>query len=222
MCTYKIAEIFSSINGEGRKAGQTAAFVRFTGCNLNCSYCDTKWANEPDAKYTQMTADGILSEVQKSGAVNVTVTGGEPLIQPDVKDLIVLLGEKGFEVEIETNGSVDISEYAALSPRPAFTLDYKLISSGMEGSMLTENYALLDPERDAVKFVSGSREDLERAAEVIKKYRLTEKCAVFISPVFGGIDPSEIVAFMLEKKLNGVRLQLQLHKLIWDPDARGV
>lgn len=88
--------------------------------------------------------------------------------------------------------------------------------------MRTENYAFLDAEKDAVKFVSGSRADLECAAEVIKKYRLTEKCAVFISPVFGGIDPSEIVAFMLEKKLNGVRLQLQLHKLIWDPDARGV
>ena len=105
--------------------------------------------------------------------------------------------------------------------RPVFTLDYKLPGSGMESSMLTDNYRFLKGE-DAVKFVSGSIEDLERAEEIIRKYSLTEKCRVYISPVFGKIDPVQIVEFMIERKLNGVRLQLQLHKFIWDPDRGGV
>ncbi|MDE5575867.1 MAG: radical SAM protein, partial [Oscillospiraceae bacterium] len=110
MHTYKIAEMFSSINGEGTHAGQLAFFIRFTGCNLNCSYCDTKWANEPSAPYTEMTAEEILSEVKKSGIKNVTVTGGEPLIQQEIIPLLETLCGDGRYVEIETNGSADVSE----------------------------------------------------------------------------------------------------------------
>lgn len=222
MHTYKIAEMFSSINGEGTHAGQLAFFIRFTGCNLNCSYCDTKWANVPNAKYTEMTADEILSEVKKSGIKNVTVTGGEPLIQPNIIPLLEMLCGSGRYVEIETNGSADVSEVLKIKEnRPALTMDYKLPSSGMENHMRTENLFALE-KKDTVKFVSGSRADLERALEIIREYGLIGKCAVYISPVFGKLKPAEIVDFMLENKLNGVNVQLQMHKFIWDPNARGV
>lgn len=222
MHKYKIAEMFSSINGEGTHAGQLAFFIRFTGCNLNCSYCDTKWANVPNAKYTEMAAEEILSEVKKSGIKNVTVTGGEPLIQPNIIPLLEMLCGGGRYVEIETNGSADVSEVLKIKEnRPALTMDYKLPSSGMENHMRTENFAVLE-KKDTVKFVSGSRADLERALEIIREYGLIGKCAVYISPVFGKIEPAEIVDFMLENKLNGVNVQLQMHKFIWDPNARGV
>lgn len=222
MHTYKIAEMFSSINGEGTHAGQLAFFIRFTGCNLNCSYCDTKWANVPNAEYTEMTGDEILSEVKKSGIKNVTVTGGEPLIQPNIIPLLEMLCGGGRYVEIETNGSADVSEVLKIKEnRPALTMDYKLPSSGMENHMRTENLFALE-KKDTVKFVSGSRADLERALEIIREYGLIGKCAVYISPVFGKLKPAEIVDFMLENKLNGVNVQLQMHKFIWDPNARGV
>lgn len=222
MHTYKIAEMFSSINGEGTRAGQLAFFIRFTGCNLDCSYCDTKWANVPNAKYTEMTEEEILSEVKKSGIKNVTVTGGEPLIQPNIIPLLEMLCGDDRYVEIETNGSADVSEVLKIKGnRPALTMDYKLPSSGMENHMRTENLFALE-KKDTVKFVSGSRADLERALEIIREYGLIGKCAVYISPVFGKIEPAEIVNFMLENKLNGVNVQLQMHKFIWDPNARGV
>lgn len=222
MHTYKIAETFSSINGEGTHAGQLAFFIRFTGCNLNCSYCDTKWANVPNAEYTEMTGDEILSEVKKSGIKNVTVTGGEPLIQPNIFSLLETLCGDGRYVEIETNGSADVSDVLKIKEnRPALTMDYKLPSSGMESRMRTENFAVLE-KKDTVKFVAGSRADLERALEIIREFRLTEKCSVYISPVFGELKPAEIVDFMLANTLNGVNVQLQLHKFIWDPNMRGV
>ena len=222
MHEYNIAETFSSINGEGTKAGQLAFFIRFTGCNLNCSYCDTGWANEKNAPFVPMTAEDILEAAKKSRIKNITVTGGEPLIQKDIIPLIRLLCENDFDVEIETNGAADISEAVKIFPnRPAITLDYKLPSSGMEKFMLMENYRFLG-KTDTVKFVSGSIADLEKAAEIISAYKLTEKCHVYISPVFGKIVPEDIVKFMLENDLNGVNLQLQLHKYIWDPDKRGV
>ena len=222
MPTYKIAETFSSINGEGLKAGQLAFFIRFKGCNLDCSYCDTKWANAPDAPFVEMTDSEIIAEVRKSGIRNVTVTGGEPLIQKDIIPLLERLCGNGNSVEIETNGAADISHVVGMGEnRPVLTMDYKLPSSGMEGFMRKENFPLLGS-RDTVKFVSGSLEDLERAAEIISEYKLTERCHVYLSPVFGKIDPQDMVNFMLEKNLNGVNLQLQLHKFIWDPDKRGV
>lgn len=218
---FEVAEKFTSINGESIRAGEPAVFIRFKGCNLCCSYCDTKWANCPDTEFEPMTAEEINSYVCGTGIKNVTLTGGEPLLQKEIGDLIGLLISSGHNVEIETNGSIDIAELSAARHRPCFTLDYKLPSSGMESAMLTGNYKYLK-ECDAVKLVSGSRADLEKAAEIIEKYRLTEKCRVYISPVFGAIDPKEIVEFMLERKLNGVRLQLQLHKFIWEPERRGV
>ena len=221
MSCFKVAEKFVSINGEGPRAGEIAVFLRFCGCNLNCSYCDTRWANTSDVKYEIASAEEIVEYVKSTGVKNVTLTGGEPLLQADIARLIVLLGETGAEVEIETNGSVSLKDFVSLSPRPAVTADYKLPSSGMEKYMLTENFSYLTLQ-DAVKFVVGDKCDLLRAEEIINGYGLINRCRVYFSPVFGKIKPVEIVEFMKERKLKGVRLQLQLHKIIWNPDRRGV
>lgn len=222
MASYKVVEIFTSINGEGRRAGQLALFIRFQKCNLHCSYCDTRWANTDSAAYTELTEDELYDEIKKSGIRNITLTGGEPLLQPEIGVLLhKLAADDALSVEIETNGSIGIEEFSRLKNPPLFTLDYKLPASGMEAYMKVENFAYLKPE-DTVKFVAGSRQDLERAREIISGFQLTEKCAVYISPVFGAIAPAEIVEFMKQYRLNGVNLQLQLHKIIWDPQQRGV
>ena len=219
----RVAENFISINGEGTRAGELAVFVRFTGCNLRCSYCDTMWANEPGCPYEEMSPAQICEYVRSTGIKNVTLTGGEPLLQKDMDKLISLLISKcGVRVEIETNGAVDLRPFAELPEgRPLFTMDYKLPSSGYEDRMIAENFSVLEKE-DTVKFVSGSRADLERAGEIIEKYGLLDRCHVYFSPVFGRIEPAEIVDFMLNKRMNKARIQIQMHKVIWDPNARGV
>ena len=221
MSCFKVAEKFVSINGEGPRAGELAVFLRFCGCNLNCGYCDTRWANAVDVKYELASAEELVAYVKSTGVKNVTLTGGEPLLQKDIAYLIELLGASGAEVEIETNGSVPLKNIVSLAPRPAVTADYKLPSSGMEKYMLTENFSYLTLQ-DAVKFVVGDKRDLARAEEIINEYGLNEKCRVYFSPVFGKINYEEITEFMKERKLNGARLQLQLHKIIWKPDTRGV
>ena len=219
--SFPTAEKFTSINGEGIRAGEPAVFIRFRGCDLCCSYCDTRWACTDSAPAEILSAEQLCDYADGTGIKNVTLTGGEPLLQKELYLLTDLLVSHGHTVEIETNGASDISALASRASRPFFTLDYKLPGSGMESYMLTENYSCLIKD-DAVKFVAGSEEDLEKCAEVTESFSLTEKCAVFISPVFGRIEPQEIVSFMLKRKMNGVRLQLQLHKYIWDPEERGV
>ncbi len=221
MSCFKVAEKFVSINGEGPRAGELAVFLRFCGCNLNCGYCDTRWANIADVKYELASAEELVAYVKATGVKNVTLTGGEPLLQSDIVRLIALLGASGAEVEIETNGGVPLKDIVSLSPRPAVTADYKLPSSGMEEYMLVENFSCLTL-RDSVKFVVGDKRDLARAEWIIKECGLADRCRVYFSPVFGEIEPEEIAEFMKERKLNGVRLQLQLHKIIWKPDMRGV
>lgn len=222
MSEYKVVEKFISINGEGVLAGQLAVFVRFKGCNLNCGYCDTKWANLPDAAFELMTEEDIYNYIKETGVKNVTLTGGEPLIQKDIDVLLRrLAADEAIHVEIETNGSVPLDRFTSIDKRPSFTLDYKLPGSGMESHMLTENYKLID-KRDTVKFVISSRSDLDRAKEIISAHRLDEICHVYFSPVFGSIEPSEIVEYMIENKMNGINMQLQMHKFIWDPNQKGV
>lgn len=216
-----VVEKFISINGEGIRAGETAAFIRFRGCNLCCSYCDTKWANEPDAPVTEYSARQLTDWVLSTGIRNVTLTGGEPLLQQELPQLTDLLLQSGLRVEIETNGSLSLKSLAERTHRPVFTMDYKLPSGGMEKNMKTENFSFLQ-ENDTVKFVAGSKEDLLRAEEIIKEYHLCERCHVYFSPVFSAIEPKEIVEFMIAHQMNEVRLQLQLHKYIWSPDRRGV
>ena len=215
----KVVEKFTSINGEGTRAGELAVFVRFKGCNLRCSYCDTMWANESDWSYKEETPEEIVNYVLAAGIRNVTLTGGEPLLQKDIRELIHLLLQAGLRVEIETNGAVNLSDFC--EERPIFTMDYKLPSSGCEEYMIAENMELLET-NDTVKFVSGSQEDLLRALEVIQAYNLTSRCHVYLSPVFGSIEPVQMVEFMLKHQMNDVRLQIQMHKVIWDPNERGV
>ncbi|MCQ2500129.1 MAG: putative 7-carboxy-7-deazaguanine synthase QueE [Lachnospiraceae bacterium] len=215
----KVVEMFTSINGEGTRAGELAVFVRFKGCNLRCSYCDTMWANEGDCPYEEKGPEEILQEILASGIRNVTLTGGEPLLQKEMKALLHLLLQTDLRVEIETNGAVRLAEYC--QERPVFTMDYKLPSSGCESQMILENMELLEAD-DTVKFVVGTAEDLESALELIRFYDLTNHCHVYFSPVFGSIEPVQIVDFMMEHKLNDVRLQIQMHKVIWDPNQRGV
>ena len=242
---YNVVEHFISINGEGVKAGELAVFVRFKGCNLNCEYCDTRWANTSDVRSESMSIGQIVDEVCKSNINNVTLTGGEPLIQDGIEKLIAELLRREKYVEIETNGSVDVEkirhdvkkelinnmktrvfndiydEVEDDMSRLSMTVDYKVRTSGMEHFMKLHNYEVLSPQ-DTVKFVVSNVDDLMEAKEIIDKYRITENCHVYFSPVFGTIKPAQIVEFMKDNLINRVRIQLQLHKYIWSPDMVGV
>ena len=222
MSVLEVVEKFVSINGEGTKAGQLAVFIRFKGCNLNCKYCDTKWANEADATAQQMTKEDILEYVLSTGVKNVTLTGGEPLLRDGIEDVIECLADNNLNVEIETNGSIPLDNIRKLhKDNVTFTMDYKLSCSGMEQAMRLENFSLLN-KNDTVKFVAGCNEDLVRTKQIIEKYNLYGKCNLYISPVFGMIEPEEIVDFMKDNTMNDVNMQIQLHKIIWAPDKRGV
>ena len=214
-----VNEIFYSIDGEGIRTGELAVFIRLAGCNLNCSYCDTKYSSKIDDG-KKMSVDDILKEVAKYNCKNITLTGGEPLFSKNVEELIDALIKNGYKVNIETNGSIDIEKYLG---KCLITMDYKLPSSDMEKYMKLENLEKLS-ENDVLKFVT-QEEDLYRIEEILKEYSL--KCFVYISPVFDKINPSRIVEFMKElnrKKINTdkLRVQVQLHKIIWDPEKRGV
>lgn len=220
---FKVVEKFVSINGEGNLSGQLAVFIRFAGCNLSCSYCDTSWANKEDVKYEWLSGNDIYDYIKSTGIWNVTLTGGEPLLQEGMDELLTLLASDDLlRVEVETNGSVDISRFTGIyTNTPVFTMDYKLSSSCMEHKMLVDNFNYLK-QKDVVKFVAGSTKDLETVKYLIDKYDLPSKSSIHISPVFGKMDMKAIVEFMKQNKMNGVKLQPQLHKLIWHPDARGV
>lgn len=217
---FPVSEIFDSIEGEGKRTGYMAAFVRFAGCNLRCTYCDTAYALDEGDAERWMTEEEILSAVAAFPWKRVTLTGGEPLLQ-DILPLCEALSDKGYAVNIETNGAVPLFDN-----RPAgvfYTLDYKCPDSGMEETMRPDNYPLLT-EKDAVKFVVGSRRDLEAMRKVMETVisALTEKPEIFVSPVWGKIDPKDIVEYIRQHGLQEARIQLQLHKIIWDPSMRGV
>lgn len=219
---FKVVEKFISINGEGTLSGQLSVFIRFAGCNLNCSYCDTSWANKKDVSYEWMTSKDIYEYINSTGVRNVTLTGGEPLLQVGIIELLEMLAkDTELHVEIETNGSILIDKFSNLENPPSFTMDYKLTSSNMEGKMELDNFKYLT-KKDTVKFVSGTIEDLQKTKHIIDKYNLVDKTNLYISPVFGKISMDNIVEFMKDKKMNGVNLQIQLHKIIWDPNERGV
>lgn len=219
---YNIAEKFISINGEGVLAGQLAVFIRFCGCNLECSYCDTRWANTITQPPEIMNENQILEYILSTGVKNVTLTGGEPLIQPEIRILLeTLAAEKSIRVEIETNGTADISQFFDIENRPSFTVDYKLPGSGMEQHMYMLNYRNAEM-KDTVKFVISDETDLEKTRQVIDKLELRGRTNVYLSPVFGKISPERLVDFVKENKYNDVNVQLQMHKIIWDPDKKGV
>lgn len=222
MVVFNIAEKFISINGEGRRAGQLAVFIRFYGCNLRCAYCDTAWAWPQDAPGEELSDAEIYQFIKQTGIVNVTLTGGEPLLQTGIMTLLQrLTADSSLSLEIETNGSQSLQDVLALPNRPVLTVDYKLPASGMEKQMRPAELTRLD-KRDVVKFVCSDLNDLQRAAAIISQFQLISNTNVYLSPVWGVIEPAEMVEFMKEHRLNGVNLQLQLHKFIWPPETRGV
>lgn len=234
--TLPVAERFVSVNGEGRAAGKLAAFIRFTGCNLECSYCDTMWANAPVAAECaeRVSVADLVAWARETRVECITLTGGEPALQPELPRLVrALLAEpgplgRGLRVEIETNGAADLCELASLREKCAslpgsltFTVDWKLPASGMEDRMLRENFALLDAS-DTVKFVCGGEGDLVRMLEVSRELGLPNRVPVYLSPVFGRLDPARIVDFMQDNNLTWATAQLQLHKIIWPGVEKGV
>lgn len=211
-CRYYVNEIFDSIEGEGKRAGALATFIRLTSCNLRCSYCDTAYAFQAG---TPMDVQDVLAKVHYS---NVTLTGGEPLLQ-DIRPL--LDGLRSHSVNIETNGSIDITPFFDYD-HVFFTVDFKCGSSGETDKMLPCNFKHLR-KQDVLKFVVGSREDLVQAKNVYTTfYENLKYQQIFVSPVFGKIEPADIVDFLKAENLSTWRIQLQLHKFIWDPNRRGV
>ena len=217
---YKVVEIFKSIDGEGVRTGLPVVFIRLHGCNLRCKYCDTKYSYNGN-EYTEMSLYEVLNKTLSFGIKRVTITGGEPLIHDGIKDLIRNLVLNNCEVNIETNGAVDLFKFQEFkyNTKVIFTMDYKCECSGMEDEMILSNLDLLR-EQDVLKFVVGSKSDLDKMKEIIDEFKL--KCRVYVSPVFGMIEAHELVEYVLDNKLNNVTVQVQLHKIIWNPDMRGV
>jgi 7-carboxy-7-deazaguanine synthase len=210
----RVTEIFHSIQGESTFAGLPCVFVRVTGCPLRCTWCDTAYAfHDGD----EMSLDQIVARVQAFGSRLVEVTGGEPLHDPEAFALITRLADAGYTVLLETSGAVDI---APVDPRAVIIMDLKCPGSGMADRNLWSNLDHLKP-GDQVKFVLKDQEDYRWARDVLTRTRVHERQVVLLSPVFGELDPKRLAEWMLEDHVSA-RLQLQLHKLIWDPAARGV
>ena len=220
---FRVVEIFDSIEGEGIRQGQPATFVRLAGCNLSCAYCDTAYALD---EFTTKSLDEIVKSVNKK-YMRVTLTGGEPLISPNVIELINSLAGEGIEVNIETNGAVDISgfiENFVIPQKVFFTIDYKLPSSCASDKMIWRNFEILRS-HDVIKFVVGSDEDVACMLDITKQLDniYKEKPRIFIGTVYGNFDNSALVDIILnEPLLKDARFQLQIHKIVWDPNKRGV
>lgn len=217
---YKVNEIFVSIDGEGVRTGLPTVFIRLYGCNLKCSYCDTRYSCE-NREYKLMPLMDILEQVLSYGVPRVTLTGGEPLIHEGVKDLINSLVANDIEVNIETNGAVDLNDFweYKYNSKVIFTMDYKCASSGMEDKMILWNLYLLQP-KDVIKFVVSNYNELEKMEYILEETGC--KAQPYVSSVFGAIEPKELVEYVLDNKLNNVKVQVQLHKIIWNPNMRGV
>lgn len=210
----KVNEIYHSIQGESSKSGLPYVFVRLTYCNLRCAYCDTEYAfYEGEDK----SIEEIINEVKKYNCKLVEVTGGEPLVQKESMDLMKRLCDEGFDVMLETGGSLTIKD---VDERVMIVMDLKCPSSKMEKKNLYENIHFLKP-TDELKFVIGNKEDYEWSKEIISRYDLQDKCETLFSVVFGELEPLSLVNWIIEDKLD-VRYQLQMHKYIWHPETKGV
>jgi 7-carboxy-7-deazaguanine synthase len=203
----RVNEIFFSLQGEARTVGFPTVFVRLTGCPLRCGYCDTSYA------FTEgewMNLDYILACVAAHGARYVTVTGGEPLAQRPCRELLARLCEAGYEVSLETSGALDIAD---IDPRVSVVMDLKTPSSGEEAKNRYDNVALLRA-HDQVKFVIGDRGDYEWSRAKLAEHGLAARCEVLFSPVYGQLEPRTLAEWVLADRLP-VRVQVQLHKLLW-------
>ena len=215
-----VSEIFRSIDGEGRRAGLPCTFVRLVGCNLRCSYCDTAYAFEPDESSERLSVNDIIERVDSFGTTAVTLTGGEPLLHKErALKLVLALDGAGHEVNVETNGAVSLDDVdRSRFPHAFFTMDWKSPSSGMSRFMDESNLSLLET-RDVLKFVVGDDRDLDDMRSVLRSHAVAAQ--VFVSPVWGQMELRRMVEYVLDNQIDA-RVQVQLHKLIWDPSARGV
>lgn len=209
-----INEVFHSIQGESTHVGRPCTFIRLTGCHLRCTWCDTEYAF---LEGRRMAIDELVEQARSIGCPLVEVTGGEPLLQTGCLKLLTRLADAGFEVLLETSGACDI---AAVDPRVGRIVDVKCPGSGEADRNLWSNLNLLK-NGDEVKFIVADRADYDFARDVITRHDLAARVPVLVSPVFGQLDPAELATWILADALP-VRLQLQLHKLIWSPDRRGV
>lgn len=214
MRNMTISEIFSSIQGESSYAGMPCTFIRLAGCNLRCSYCDTPSAYEGGY---DMTGDALVRTVEEAGLDLVEITGGEPLLQPGVFDLVRVLLDGGRTVLIETNGSLDIS---GIDERAVVILDVKTPGSGMSEKMDFRNLERIRT-HDEVKFVVTDRGDYEWATDIVRAYHLFRRCRVLVSPAFGLVRPGDLARWIIHDRLP-VRLNLQLHKYVFGPETSGV
>lgn len=212
-----VSEIFNSIEGEGKRVGLPSTFIRLFGCNLRCSYCDSLYSVDGQ-DYTEMSVQDIISKVSKIGCKNVTVTGGEPLIHRDIDKLLVELAKEGFWVNVETNGTIVPSIRSA---NIFYTVDFKTYSSGVSDKMNEAVFASLH-EEDVIKCVCGSLVDLSQSLDFLRGMGLQNFSNIYISPVFGQIEPEILVEFVKSHELWNWRVQLQIHKIIWNPQERGV
>ncbi len=219
MNEYNINEIFYSIQGEGTRSGKPCVFVRLQGCNLRCSWCDTQYAIEmssPEAR--TMSQEEIEEEIKKYECKFVEFTGGEPLINRNLADFMKKLCDDGYTVAVETNGSQNISK---LDPRIVKIIDVKCPNSGEQKSFRRDMLPYITSS-DEIKFVVADMIDLEFAKQKIEEYQLEAiGCEIIISPVKGKIEYAEIVDYILQNKINA-RFQVQLHKIIWSEEMRGV
>ena len=202
-----VASIFKSIQGEGTAQGLPCSFIRLAGCNLDCSYCDTKWAHEEG---TPMSLTKIMQEIDDHGCQLVTVTGGEPLLNDGCHELLQKLVDSGKSVILETNGSVPLHN---IHQDVTVVIDVKCPGSHMEKYNDYDNLKKLRS-RDEVKFVLSNRDDYDFACHILAKGLIPESCAVLFSPVWGKLDPAKLAQWILTDGLH-VRLNLQLHKVIW-------
>ena len=214
----KVNEVFSSINGEGRDSGLLTVFLRLTGCNIRCRYCDTLYAMDDGE---DMGIDEVRIRLRAAAhspvtdPQRVTITGGEPLLQDDeVYALIDSMPDTEFE--IETNGTIPILYHV----RPSYTVDWKCPSSGVKPGAIERDFAQLR-EKDTIKFVVG-RDDLDYVRDTVRRIRPECRAHIILSPVFGETDPRALVDLVRAEGWWDVRVQLQIHKVIWDADTRGV
>ena len=214
---YNISEIYKTIQGESSYAGLLCVMVRFAGCNLNCSYCDTKQAQSTENS-TILTHDELIKKISSYNCRLVEFTGGEPLLQEHIDILIEELVDNAFTVLIETNGSQPIKKY---SDKAVYILDVKCPSSGESGSFLLENLVSIKP-HDELKFVISDKNDYDWAKNFINKHKLSDNCNIIFSPVLKQLSPENMADWIINDGLESVRLQLQLHKIIWGYDTQGV
>ena len=215
--TLTVCETFTSIQGESTHAGRLCFFIRLAGCNLACAYCDTAYASKP-SDGNDIEAVDLLEMAKSAGVKTVEITGGEPLFQKNTPPLCKMLLDNEFRVLVETNGSLPVS---ILPHGTIRIIDCKTPSSGEASSMDFSNFDMID-ENDEIKFVISDFADFEYSLGIIKKYSLDSKTEkILFSPVSDRLSPRELAEWMIKSKAPA-RFQLQLHKIIWGPDKRGV